>query len=178
MAGREEAVPEEFVGKLPEFLELKKKRNILNEGTAKRNKKTRTEAAGRVILEKLGKVTEASWQGGDEAGIQPAWSWKLHVSHKLFFGGGGVFCAVCGAANSRGRKGKLMGLCTGKLVAGSVWRLAGLMQGSCSAWKTWPDGRPASTRIHMQRVVVGVDQLVADLSKAELKERGGGEIRG
>ena len=79
-----------------------------------------------------------------------------------------------------------MGLCTGRLVAGSVWRLAGLMQGRCTAWKTWPDGRPATALIRMQKVIASEEQLVADLSRAELselskadlKERGAGEILG
>ena len=79
-----------------------------------------------------------------------------------------------------------MGRCTGRLVAGSVWRLAGLMQGKCTAWKTWPDGRPGTTVIRMQKVIASDERLVADLSRAEqnelsraeLKERGAGEIRG
>ena len=82
-----------------------------------------------------------------------------------------MFCATCGAANSRCRKGKLNSACTGRLEAGSAWRLVGLMQGKCSAWLAWPDGRPATTRINMQKVDVGVDRFVAGLNLAEQKDR-------
>ena len=82
-----------------------------------------------------------------------------------------MFCATCGAANSRCRKGKLNSACSGKLVAGSAWRLVGLMQGKCSAWLAWPDGRPATVKINMQKVDVGVDRFVADLNSVELKAK-------
>ena len=58
-------------------------------------------------------------------------------------------------------------------MAGSAWRLDGLLQGKCSAWASWPDGRCAKVRVNMQKVDVGLDRLVADLSVAEAKERGG-----
>ena len=74
------------------------------------------------------------------------------------------------------------------------------MQGKCTAWKSWPDGRPATSLIRMQKVVVSEEQFVVDLNRAEQcelnrakqlvidlsdaefselsKERRAGEIRG
>ena len=174
----EEAELEPFVGKLPEFLALKKKRKVLNDATSSRNSRRKVEATGRLIAAKLGEASSATWQGGELAGPQPVWCWKLDTSHKLFFGGGGVFCGTCGACNSRARAGKLHKPCSCKLVEGSAWRLHGLMQGRCSAWKSWPDGRSGKTRICMEKVDVGLARLDSDVRDAELVEVRGSENRG
>ena len=60
---KETAEPEEFKGKLPNFLVFKKKRKVQNEGTANKNRRTKAEATGRVIAERYSMVTSPSWQG-------------------------------------------------------------------------------------------------------------------
>ena len=176
--GPEDVGLETFVGKLPDFLAFKKRRKAIDEGTTSRNKRRRSEAFGSLVAAKVKEATPASWQGGDQAGSQPAWCWKLDSSHDLFHGGGGVFCMTCGAVNSRARKGKLLKPCKKVLVEGSKWRLAGLKRGCNVAWKnSWPDGRANTTRIAMRRVDCSSAQFERDLSSAVAKE-GVVEIRG
>ena len=129
----EDVVLENFEGKLPEFLIFKRKRKELDEVTRRRNKRRRSEAAAKLLSVKAKEISAASWQGCEQAGPQPTWACKLDVSHTLFFGGGGVYCSTCGAANGRARKGKLHKLCSGKLAAGSEWRVRGLSEGRCTA---------------------------------------------
>ena len=170
---------ETFVGKLPDFLAFKKRRKVEDVGTTSRNKRRREVAFGCLVKAKAKEVSPESWQGGMQAGVQPVWVWKLHLSHNLYHGGGGAFCATCGAANGRSRKGKLHDPCKGRLSAGSAWRLQGLMAGRNTAWKgCWPDGRCGKIRIEMKKVVRDADRLVSDLRAAEGLEGEGGEIRG
>ena len=162
---------ETFTGRLPDFLVFKKKRKLGDDGTVKRNKKTRSEAASRLFAGKFSQLAPSS-SLGDAPGPQPVWSSKLDPSHRLLFGGGAVFCTTCGAVTSRCRKGALRKKCSGKVAPGSEWRLAGLSQGRCLGWQTCPDGRGKNIKIAMKKLLVGDDALVLELVNTELSEAG------
>ena len=175
--GPEEVEKEHFVGRLPEFLVHKRKRKEVDEGTLRRNNRRRKDATAKLFADKAKEVPPASWLGGEASGPQPVWAAKLHSTHVLFHAGGGVFCSRCGAANGRARKGKLQSVCSGNVVAGSAWRLEGLLRGRCAAWAAWPDGRSKQVRVSTARVVLDVSSLIHELNLAVAKERGVGVNR-
>ena len=170
----EEVEKEHFVGKLPEFLILKTKRKEIDDGTVRRNNRRRRAATAKLFADKAKEVPPASWLGGESSGPQPVWASKLDASHLLFHAGGGVFCSRCGAANGRAGKGKLHSVCSGRVVAGSAWRLEGLLRGRCAAWASWPDVRAKHVRVSTSRVVGGETSLIHELNVAVAKELGDG----
>ena len=68
----EEVEKEHFVGKLPEFLILKRKRKEIDEGTLRRNNRRRRAATAKLFADKAKEVPPASWLGGESFGPQPS----------------------------------------------------------------------------------------------------------